>query len=99
MQIIHVQYVNRNILGSFIDGYASYTSFGNTLNTGQKEEKILSMQLIKPLVNAYTKWTYSFEAGNHVTQNMFWTDSLYSSDVKYHYFNYDALDRLEYRCL
>ncbi|MEO5681804.1 MAG: hypothetical protein ABIQ88_04135 [Chitinophagaceae bacterium] len=85
-----LQYINRNILGSFIDAYVGYTTFGNTFNTGQKEEKSMSAQLIKPLVNPYTKWTYAVEAGNHVTQNMFWSDSFYNSTIKYHYFNYDA---------
>ena len=85
-----IQYINRNIGGSFIDAYVGYTSFGNTMNTLQKEEENLYVQLIKPLINPYTKWTYSIEAANHVTQNMFWTDSFYHSDIKYHYFNYDA---------
>ena len=85
-----LQYISRNIGGSFIDGYIGYTSFGNTMNTLQKEEENLYIQLIKPLINPYTKWTYSFEAANHVTQNMFWTDSIYKSDIKYHYFNYDG---------
>jgi len=85
-----IQYISRNIAGSFIDGYVGYTSFGNTMNTLQKEEENLYIRLTKPLINPYTKWTYSFEAANHVTQNMFWTDSIYKSDIKYHYFNYDA---------
>jgi len=84
------QYVTRNIAGSFIDGYIGYTTFGNTMNTLQKEEEHLYLQLTKPLINPYTKWTYSFEAANHVTQNMFWTDSFYKTDIKYHYYNYDA---------
>jgi hypothetical protein len=87
---IAVQYVNRNIGGSFIDGYVGYTSFGNAFNTGQKQEQMLYARLIKPLVNTYTKWTYSLEAANHVTRNMFFSDSLYQSDAQYHYFNYDA---------
>jgi hypothetical protein len=83
-------YVNRNIAGSFIDAYAGYKDFANTFNSGRKEEQMLYAQFIKPLVNPYTKWTYSLEAANHVTQNMFLSDSLYLSDYKYHYFNYDA---------
>ena len=51
---------------------------------------MLYAQLIKPLVNPYTKWTYSFEAANHVTRNMFASDSLYRQNARYHYFNYDA---------
>jgi len=84
-----VQYINRNMLGSFMDATVGYTSYGNTMNTFQKEEEHLYLQLVKPLVNPYTKWTYSFEIGNHVTQNMFWTDTFYHSNIRYHYFNYD----------
>ncbi len=87
---IAAQYVNRNIGGSFIDGYAGYTSYGNSLNTGRKEEEMVHVQFIKPLVNAYTKWTYDLEAANHITQNMFLPDSLYNSDVRYHYYTYDG---------
>ncbi len=85
-----VQYVNRNIGGSFIDATFGYTTYGNTMNTLQKEEKNLYVQFVRPLINPYARWTYSFEAANHVTQNMFWTDSIYNANVRYHYFNYDA---------
>lgn len=84
------EYIYRNIGGSFIDAYAGFTNFGNTMNTLQKEEENLYIRLVKPLINPYSKWSYSFEAANHVTQNMFWTDSFYNSDIRYHYFNYDG---------
>lgn len=83
------QYINRNILGSFIDAVGGYTSFASDIS-GQKEEKRLYMQVIRPLTNAYTKWTYSVEAADHNTANMFWTDSFYHSDIRYHYYNYDG---------
>lgn len=85
-----MQYINRNLGGSFIDAYAGFTSFGNTINAGQKEEENLYVQFIKPLVNPYTKWTYSFEGSNHATRNMFWTDSFYHANVKYRYYSYDG---------
>ncbi len=84
------EYIYRNIGGSFIDAYAGFSSFANTFNTAQKEEELLYIRLVKPLVNPYSKWSYSFEAANHVTQNMFWSDSFYHSAIKYHYFNYDG---------
>lgn len=83
-------YVNRNIAGSFIDAYVNYSTFASEFNTGQHEEEQLSVQLIKPLVNEYTKWIYTFQGGDHVSQNMFYPDSVYHSDIKYHYFNYDG---------
>ncbi len=85
-----VEYITRNIGGSFIDGSIGYKDFANTFTTGQKEEQLLFARFVRPLVNPYTKWTYLFEIANHVTQNMFLSDSLYQSDVKYRYFNYDA---------
>lgn len=85
-----IDYINRNIAGSFIDAYAGYKDFANTFNTGQKQEEMLYVQFVRPLINPYTKWTYSVEAANHVNRNMFLPDSLYLSDLKYHYYNYDA---------
>lgn len=85
-----IDYVNRNIGGSFIDGSIGYKDFANTFNTGRKEEQLLYARLVRPLVNPYTKWTYLLEVANHVTQNMFLPDSLYHADIKYRYFNYDA---------
>jgi hypothetical protein len=87
---ISVQYVNRNIGGSFIDATAGYSSFASAFNTGEKEEKTMFINFTRPLVNTYTKWTYSVEAANHKTQNMFLSDSQYLSDVRYHYYDYDA---------
>jgi hypothetical protein len=87
---IGLQYVNRNIAGSFVDLTAGYSTFASTFNTGQHEEKTAYIRLVRPLVNAYAKWTYSLEAANHFTQNMFLSDSQYTSDVRYHYYNYDA---------
>jgi hypothetical protein len=85
-----VEYINRNIGGSFIDGYAGITDFANTFNTGRSEETKLYAQLIRPLVNPYMKWTYSISADWHNTQNMFISDSVYDSDTRYRYFNYDV---------
>lgn len=87
---VSAQYIYRNIGGSFMDGTLGFTTFNNTINAGQKEEKYAYLQFTKPLVNAYTKWTYSFGATNRETENMFWTDSLYKSDIKYHFYTYDG---------
>lgn len=87
---IAAQYVNRNIAGSFIDATVGYSDFASTFNTGEHEEKMAFVRFVRPLVNPYTKWTYSLEAANHMSQNMFLPDSQYVSDVRYHYYNYDA---------
>ncbi len=87
---ISVQYVNRNVGGSFMDATAGYSTFASTFNTGEHGEQMAYVSFVKPLVNPYTKWTYSVEAADHITQNMYHPDSLYLSDFQYHYFNYDV---------
>lgn len=84
------QYVNRNIAGSFIDGFLSYTNYASSSSSGEREDEVVDARLTKPLVNAYTKWTYSLEASNHVMHNMYWSDSLYQANFKYRYYTYDA---------
>ncbi len=85
-----IDYINRNIGGSFIDGYAGYSDFAGTFNSGQRQETKVYGQLIKPLVNPYTRWTYSVEGAYHTNSNMYFSDSLYNSDFRYRYYNYDA---------
>ena len=84
------EYIARNIGGSFVDGYLGYKDYGNTFNTSHKEETTAYARLIKPLVNPYMKWTYAFEGAYHENKNMYFTDSLYQSDMKYKYYNLDA---------
>ena len=83
-------YVKRNILGSFIDGSAGYLNFSPAFSTQKAEEQLGYFKLEKPLVNPYMRWTYSAAAEWHSTTNMFNTDSLYHSNLKYSYRIYDA---------
>jgi hypothetical protein len=85
-----IDYINRNIGGSFIDGYAGYSDFASAFNSGQRQETKVYGQLIKPLVNPYTRWTYSMQGEYHTNSNMYFPDSLYNSDHRYRYYNYDA---------
>ena len=36
------------------------------------------------------KWTYEFNAPYHSTRNMYPSDSIYYSDIRYRYSTYDA---------
>jgi hypothetical protein len=85
-----MEYIKRNIGGSFIDGSIGYLNFDKSFNTGKREEKVGFLQFVKPLVNPYMLWTYAFNAETHESDNMFYSDSLYESDVKYQYNLYDA---------
>jgi len=82
--------IKRNILGSFIDGYAGFQNFADAFNSGRDEETTYYGRLIRPLVNPYIKLTYAVEAAYHRTDNMYLDDSTYKSDARYRYFNYDS---------
>lgn len=83
-----LDYTWRNISGSFIDAYFGYQNFSPTI-TGNKEENAYYVRLNRPLANSYMRWTYAFEASRHVTANMYSDDSLYFSDYRYSYNNFD----------
>ena len=55
-----------------------------------KEENMYYFILTKPLINRYMHWTYEFDASYHSTRNMYSSDSIYYSDVRYRYYNFDA---------
>jgi hypothetical protein len=84
-----IEYILRNIGNSFINfnfGYQSY--YPNII--GLKEENLYFMRLTKPLINRYAHWTYEFDGSYHSTRNMYSSDSIYLSDVRYRYYNVDA---------
>ena len=84
------EYIKRNIGGSFIDAYAGYSSFAKSFSSGNREENSAYLIFLRPLVSPYMKWTYSAEGSIHSTQDMYATDSLYNSDLKYKYSVVDA---------
>ena len=84
------EYIKRNIGGSFVDAYAGYLNFAKSFSSGNREENAAYLIFVRPLVNPYMRWTYSVEAAVHSTQNMYSTDSLYDTELKYKYTNVDA---------
>jgi hypothetical protein len=84
------EYIKRNIGGSFIDGSIGFLNFDKTFNSRKREERVDFVQFIKPLVNPYMLWTYAFNAEKHSSDNMFNTDSVFESDLRYKYDLYDA---------
>ena len=84
------EYTKRNIGGSFIDASAGYLNFEKTFNTRKRAERVGFLQFIKPLVNPYMLWTYALNLEKHESDNMFYPDSLYETDLKYKYSLYDA---------
>jgi hypothetical protein len=84
-----LEYLQRNIGGSFIDLYGGYSSYAHSI-TGFKEEDNFYIRLVRPLVNPYVHWIYAAELSEHNNKNRYWTDSLFLSDQQYKYYNADA---------
>lgn len=84
------EYTARNIAGSFVDWKGGYVSFNHNFLTGIEDEEILYTGLNRPLVNPYMRFTYSANAAWHLTHNNYKTDTLYETNTRYGYYNYDA---------
>jgi hypothetical protein len=85
-----MEYIKRNILGSFIDGSAGFLDFNSAFSSQRAEERMGYFRLIKPLANPRMRWTYAVSADFHTTANMFNMDSVYQNALKYQYRTYDA---------
>jgi hypothetical protein len=79
----------RNIKGSFTDGYAGFETYNNTINTGNRNEKTFYAGLLRPLVHPYLRFTFGVAADQHTTLNAFPDDTLYESDHRYRFYNYE----------
>lgn len=82
-------YIQRNIGGSFINGEIAYQSFFSAID-GPKEENLYNLNLSRPLVNRFMRWTYEFNGAYHSTRNMYNTDSIYYRNNHYQYYNFEA---------
>lgn len=83
------EYNSRNMGGTFMDGKIGYQSFYPTIR-GPKEDNNYYVNLVKPLVNRYMRWTYELDASYHATSNLYSKDSIYLSDSRYRYYNIEA---------
>jgi hypothetical protein len=84
-----IEYILRNIGGSFINLDARYQSYYPSI-TGLKEEHLYSLSFAKPLINRYMHWTYELDGSYHSTQNMYTNDSIYDADNNYSYYDFDT---------
>ncbi|MEP6595636.1 MAG: hypothetical protein ABJA71_06800, partial [Ginsengibacter sp.] len=84
-----VAYLQRNIGGSFINGEFGYKSFYPAID-GPKEENLYYVNLSKPLANRYMRWTYELNASYHSTRNMYDTDSVYKTNNRYQFYNFET---------
>jgi hypothetical protein len=85
-----VEYLKRNIAGTFINLALGYQTQATAFNSGRREEKNFYVRGELPLVSPYHAWTGGFDAAIHFTENAYIRDSLYRSDFKYSYRLADA---------
>ncbi len=78
-------FLKRNFLGTFINFSVGYQNQAPSYSSNEKEEKAIYVKGELPLVSPYHLWTGAFEIGSHNSQNAYWKDSLYNSDLKYQY--------------
>lgn len=81
--------VRRNIRGSFIDQRIGYQSYYSSLRA-PKQENIYYYNLKKPLLNRYMNFTYELDASYHATSNKYSGDSIYFSDNRYRYYQFES---------
>lgn len=85
------EFMQRNIWGSFADFSIGYKSFNGAFNTGKPEENYLYAKLDRQLVSPYLPFTGSAELALHSINNRYNTkDSIFKSDNKYRYLDFDA---------
>jgi hypothetical protein len=66
-----VQYLQRNIRGSFVNLAVGYQNQAPAYNSGRREEKALYIMGELPLVSPYHSWTGAFEIASHKTNNVY----------------------------
>jgi|688.fasta_scaffold01733_18 hypothetical protein len=84
-----VEYIKRNIAGSFTDLIIGYDNQRQAFNTGIRNEKGIYLQADLPLVSPYHPVTGGILLGNFATQPVYSNDSLYAKNYQY---QYDLLD-------
>jgi len=84
-----MEYLKRNIAGTFVNFTAGYQGSAPAFNSGRREETNVYTKIELPLVSPYYLWTGSIEASLHYTTNNYLGDSLFYSNYNYRYAAYD----------
>lgn len=82
--------IRRNIGGSFIDWVSGYQDYRYAFTSGRFQETVVYTRIEKPLVTPYIPSTGALEWSYQRTRNVYDSDSLYRSDLRYAYYNIDA---------
>lgn len=88
-----VNYIARNIMGSFLDISVGANSLANNYANNTNSATNFYINGTRPLLNPLTKWTGGFEWSLSKNNNEFpniWSDSLYNASIKYKLNHFDS---------
>lgn len=85
-----LEYVKRNLGGSFLNLTGGYRTEAPTFNNGARMEKDLYLLGDLPLPSPYHAWTGGFEIAHHATTNAYLSDSIYNANIRYSYRVFDG---------
>lgn len=80
-----VEYIKRNIGGSFLNLTFGIDNINPTFNSGKKEEHALYLKGDLPLVSPYHSFTGGFEIGKHEAYNTYVNSEIYNHLFQYKY--------------
>lgn len=84
-----IEFLSRNIAGSFLNIAAGINFERPTFNAAKREENAYFIRGDLPLVSPYHPYTGGFELSLNNTQNAYSSDSLYNQQLRYGYYNAD----------
>jgi hypothetical protein len=84
-----VEFLSRNIAGSFLNIAAGVNFERPTFNAAKREENAYFIRGDLPLVSPYHPYTGGFELSLNNTQNAYSSDSVYNQQLRYGYYNAD----------
>lgn len=84
-----IEFLSRNIAGSFLNIAAGINFERPTFNTARREENAYFIRGDLPLVSPYHAYTGGFELSINNTQNAYSSDSVYNQQFRYGYYNAD----------
>ncbi|MFY9463940.1 MAG: hypothetical protein WAP48_02575 [Sediminibacterium sp.] len=87
---IGIEYLKRNIAGSFVNITVGYQNQNPAFNSGRREEQSVYVKGSLPLVSPYHAFTGGFEISMNKTVNRYGNDSLYKRMYQYNYRNVDV---------
>ena len=85
-----IEFLKRNIAGTFINISVGYSNQNPTFNTGRPEEKSMFIRGELPLVSPYHSITGAFDISNNQAINSYVADSIHKKLYQYNYRNIDA---------